>query len=157
MKSDEAVIDRIQLVAAAYHEAGHAVVAAAMRYDVFGCFIDEHGSGVMSFRWPAEEMATLEGRRRLLIVAAAGDVAEVIGLRFDDDPRDLDVDAGQAAVRVAWLAADGHERKDAARLEELAREEISTARLTARRMLDEEWDDVEAIASSIRPTEGGDA
>jgi len=145
-------IDPREFTAAAYHEAGHAVVAAAMGYDVRSCFTDEHGSGAMESSYPVEEIETLEGRRRQLVVAAAGQVAEVIGLGLDDlnDDSRLDANAREAVEKLAWLLAIGEDRTDdQAWVEGRMRREVRAARNQARRLLEADWRDVEIIAESI--------
>jgi predicted NAD/FAD-binding protein len=140
------------LRAAAYHEAGHAVAAAAMEYDVLGCSVDEHGVGSTCVCWPNEESTTIAGRRRLLTVSAAGDVAEMIGVGRIDDPAVRDVDAVTCAERMARLEASEQQREDGAWLEKRVHAEIAAARHAARKILETQWPDVEAIASSIGAT-----
>jgi hypothetical protein len=74
----------LQRHAAAYHEAGHAVVAAAHGYDLYQIDADGMGKGVVWFSCPDTEDEAEDGRCRLLSVDVAGRVAQSIAQSSGD-------------------------------------------------------------------------
>jgi len=147
--------------AAAFHEAGHAVVAGHWGYDVYQNHVGQDGLGEVRFTHPPTEYDSPEGRFRLLTVDVAGSLAEEMagfipsaweGLLEGHNLARAGLDAGQTPSEIL----DEYERGDAAEAGILLREldateaerELRGAHDAARTILSERWDDVEAMVQA---------
>jgi len=146
----------------AYHEAGHAVVASAWGFDVEGCWTD--GDGGATHSRPPQEMDV--GLRSIgqLAEAFAGACAEAI-LHDDAAPEDrlltemnkvLELTRGYSdREAVEWLRERPGVLHDADVVvllpadDEQASGALGFARDLARKLLRDEWADVEAIAACL--------
>ncbi|MHB1539000.1 MAG: hypothetical protein ACYCUM_13920 [Solirubrobacteraceae bacterium] len=137
-------------LAAAYHAAGHAIAAAAIGLDVCGCYLDDDCVGAVHYHGeaqPAERLA----------VVLAGRAAQAIA--FDDDDFDS-AERWHDAVNddLEELGSGGVDeviddvRQAALLTDRVApiQEALHDARTFARRLLRENWRDVEAVAESLR-------
>lgn len=146
-----ATIEPTELRAAAHHEAGHAIVAAAVGLDVYAIWIDDEGLGEVRHKGHVSEGAELA-------VAIAGTCAESILCGDDrDSVREL-------LKNVLWALEEGEDAMpcDAVDMAHALRkchsdgqmeERLQRARDFARNVLSSEWVDVQVIAGCI----GGDA
>jgi hypothetical protein len=141
----------MQRTAAAFHEAAHAVVAAALGGDVYACWTDAEGGGEMRFRMPLSAWTPDIG----IAISLAGRIAERMKFPgcFGSDAHALDhvrdiLDDG---------ADDARERSDCLDIahlvwdlpEDLQANILDEAHERASEILREQWADVEAIAGCI--------
>jgi len=155
--------DAISPGAAAYDEAGHAVVARMMGYRVDGISVMADGtSGETRYTGPASDKGTPVGRMRELTITLAGKAAQSIAFNREDigdldqlleTVRDLrrwspnapdpDLECGlehddmKAAVLVWDLPEDEREK------------ELRNAHASVREILGANWADVVAVATRI--------
>lgn len=151
MSDMDANLHATNLQAAAYHEAGHAVVAVAVGLEVYECWIDGEGRGEVRFRgWGSEQ--------EQLAVAVAGACAESILLdsaeRGSVESFLEDVELVREQPDEEWLrdlVGDGFDVWVLlhARTKNEAAEALREARDFARKALADEWADVQAIAASL--------
>lgn len=142
----------------AVHEAGHAVVAEELGYEVTRVEIYTDGYGFCGFRLPVGDLNSCGGRYRRLAVAAAGQVAEEI---YYDLPPDRDEVISYVLSLVGMhpddLIGEG-DRGDAALIlgepctcgrtvEAEAREAMDVAE----EILRERWEDVLTLAATLVP------
>jgi hypothetical protein len=148
----------------AFHEAGHAVVAAAMHYDVYQINTCVIGTGAVWYRVPDAEDETPDGRCRLLSVDTAGRVAESIARGDDVDvvasfiAEIAFIRSAFAPVSKAHALASGLEGDDVdaalhleGRSDDEVRAELAAAVALARAAIVANWTDVEKIAGCLSP------
>ncbi len=150
--------------AVAYHEAGHAVVAAAHGYNVYQINTDGVANGDVWFCSPISEEGAPDGRCRLLSVDVAGRLAQSIA--FGEERRDivtefvnevrcirqdglLDMDREHA--RAAGLELDDYDvaMHLRGRSDEEMRAQLTAAHDVARSILEDQWGDIDGIAACI--------
>lgn len=148
-----------QLVAAAYHEAGHAIVADGVGYTVTLVSVDGEGFGNTGFRAPSTDYSrgSMAGRWRLLMVSLAGSLAEAIYLdRPDIGSLDEMVDSIESDLLLRpqdereWHGEAGNVAQLVEHLDPAERQaELAEARDDALVLLRERWDDVEGLAEEL--------
>jgi ATP-dependent Zn protease len=159
--------DARQRRAAAFHEAGHAVVVGHWPdYEVYKHDVGADGLGKVRFTHPPTEHESTEGKFRLLTVEVAGKLAEEIagfvpagaawesaleGVRLVLDSegvseRDLLVEHDHSDGVMAGLLLRGMSAQEAER-------ELRSAHGAARGILDEQWADVETMAAQMAGAE----
>ncbi len=129
----------------AYHQAGHAVMAAAVGFDVYECWIARDGSGEVRFR------SRWASNAALLAVTVGGSCAESILLdradlgsveSFMEGVALMREGDGEGDAREAGLLLRDHTAVTATEL-------LRRARDFARQVLSDDWADVEAIAGCL--------
>jgi hypothetical protein len=124
--------------ACAVHEAGHYTVAREMGFDPVSCRADGLGSGSTRFASPEHDRHGYAGRRRLLSVLFAGELAE--RLRFGMAPNERGL-AGDDRTADELLASIPREIRS-----HMQREQMHEAA----RILQDRWELVEAVAECLR-------
>jgi hypothetical protein len=124
--------------AAAYHEAGHYVVARQMGFDTVSCDTDGLGNGCTHYRSPERDRHGYDGRRKLLSVLFAGELAE--RLRFGMAPNERGLAGDDRTADELLLSVPREIRSH------MQREQMHEAAGVLR----ERWELVEGIAERLR-------